>query len=66
MLLKHPEWYAVSKNGKSCFDTRPYVDYYQWLCPTRKESREHVLNLVEGLAKVDGIESVHLDYIRFC
>ena len=66
VALQHPEWYAVSKEGKSCYDTRPYVDYYQWLCPTRKESREHVLGLVEELAKVDGIESVHLDYIRFC
>lgn len=65
IALKHPEWYAVSREGKSCFDTRPYVGYYQWLCPTREESRNHVLGLVEGLAKVDGIESVHLDYIRF-
>ncbi|UMB61956.1 hypothetical protein MHL31_07110 [Lutibacter sp. A80] len=65
IALKHPEWYAVSKEGKSCYDTRPYVGYYQWLCPTREESRNHVLSLVEGLAKVDGIESVHLDYIRF-
>ncbi|WP_034040539.1 putative glycoside hydrolase [Wocania ichthyoenteri] len=65
VALKHPEWYVVSRDGKSCFDTRPYVDYYQWLCPTRKESRNHVLGLVEGLAKVEGVESVHLDYIRF-
>lgn len=65
IAMKHPEWYAVSKEGKSCFDTRPYVGYYQWLCPTREGSRNHVLSLVEGLAKVDGIESVHLDYIRF-
>ncbi|KVV15741.1 family 10 glycosylhydrolase [Flavobacterium sp. TAB 87] len=65
VALKHPEWYMVSKDGKSCFDNRPYVDYYQWLCPTRTESRNHILSLVEGLAKVDGIESVHLDYIRF-
>ena len=65
IALTHPEWYAVSREGKSCYDTRPYVDYYQWLCPTRKESREHILGLVEELAKVDGIESVHLDYIRF-
>ena len=65
VALKHPEWYAVSKEGKSCYDTRPYVDYYQWLCPNREESRNHILGLVEGLAKVDGIESVHLDYIRF-
>jgi uncharacterized lipoprotein YddW (UPF0748 family) len=66
VALQHPEWYAVSKEGKSCFDTRPYVDYYQWLCPTREASRNHILGLVEGLAKVEGIESVHLDYIRFC
>lgn len=65
IALQHPEWYMVSRDGKSCFDTRPYVDYYQWLCPTRTESRNHILGLVEGLAKVDGIESVHLDYIRF-
>jgi uncharacterized lipoprotein YddW (UPF0748 family) len=65
VALKHPEWYMVSREGKSCFDTRPYVNYYQWLCPTRQESRNHILGLVEGLAKVDGIESVHLDYIRF-
>ena len=65
IALKHPEWYAVSKEGKSCFDTRPYVNYYQWLCPNREESRNHVLGLIEGLAKVEGIESVHLDYIRF-
>ncbi len=66
VALQHPEWYAVSREGNSCYDTRPYVDYYQWLCPTREESRQHVLNLVEGLAKVEGITSVHLDYIRFC
>ncbi len=64
IALEHPEWYAVSRDGKSTHDTRPYVDYYQWLCPTRKESREHVLGLVEGLSEVGGVESVHLDYIR--
>ncbi|WP_109098589.1 putative glycoside hydrolase [Aquimarina sp. AU58] len=65
VALEHPEWYAVSREGKSCYDTRPYVNYYQWLCPTRKESRAHILGLVEQLAKVEGITSVHLDYIRY-
>lgn len=64
VALQHPDWYAVSREGNSTFDTRPYVDYYQWLCPTRKESRQHVLNLVEGLSRVEGVTSVHLDYIR--
>jgi uncharacterized lipoprotein YddW (UPF0748 family) len=62
---QHPEWYAVSRDGKSCFDAPPYVGYYKWMCPTRKEAREHILSLVEGLAKVEGISSVHLDYIRY-
>lgn len=64
VALQHPDWYAVSRDGNSTHDTRPYVDYYQWMCPTREESRNHVLGLVEGLAKVKGVESVHLDYIR--
>lgn len=62
---QHPEWYAVSRDGKSCYDEPPYVGYYKWLCPTRKESREHILSLVEGLSKVEGVASVHLDYIRY-
>jgi len=65
VALQHPEWYAVSREGNSAFDTRPYVDYYQWLCPTREGSRGHVLSLVERLAKVKGVTSIHLDYIRF-
>ncbi|MDO4781730.1 MAG: putative glycoside hydrolase [Capnocytophaga felis] len=65
VALEHPEWYMVSREGKSCHNVRPYVDYYQWLCPTRKESREHILNLISKLAEVQDIESVHLDYIRF-
>lgn len=62
---QHPEWYAVSRDGKSCYDDPPYVGYYKWMCPTRKESRAHILDLVEGLAKVEGVTSVHLDYIRY-
>ena len=62
---KHPEWYAVSRDGKSTFDDPPYVGYYKWLCPTRKESKAHILGLVDGLAKVEGVASVHLDYIRY-
>ncbi len=62
---EHPEWYAVSRDGKSCYDNPPYVGYYKWMCPTRVESRKHILSLVEGLAKVEGVASVHLDYIRY-
>jgi len=33
---QHPEWYAVSREGKSTYDNPPYADYYKWLCPTRE------------------------------
>ncbi|GAL81872.1 hypothetical protein JCM19274_2856 [Algibacter lectus] len=65
IALQHPEWYMVSRSGKSCFDERPYVNYYQWLSPSHPEARKHILSLVEGLAKVEGVASVHLDYIRY-
>lgn len=62
---QHPDWYAVSRDGKSCFDNPPYVGYYKWLCPTREESRNHILGLIEKLSNVEGVASVHLDYIRY-
>lgn len=62
---QHPEWYAVSREGKSCYDQPPYVEYYKWLCPTREASRNHILSLVEALAGVENVASVHLDYIRY-
>ncbi|MCK8520989.1 family 10 glycosylhydrolase [Aquimarina sp. D1M17] len=65
IALQHPDWYMVSRSGKSCFDDRPYVDYYQWLSPSHPEARQHVWDLVEGLAKVKDVASVHLDYIRY-
>lgn len=65
IALKHPDWYMVSRSGKSCFDDRPYVDYYQWLSPSHPDARQHIWNLLENLAKVEGISSIHLDYIRY-
>ncbi|MEO1485553.1 MAG: putative glycoside hydrolase [Bacteroidota bacterium] len=65
VALQHPDWYQVSRSGKSCFDDRPYVEYYQWLSPSHPEARQHILNLAAGLAEVEGISSVHLDYIRY-
>lgn len=64
---QHPDWYMVSRSGKSCFvkEERPYVGYYQWLSPSHPEARKHILSLIEGLAKVEGVTSVHLDYIRY-
>jgi len=65
VVRQQPDWYVVSREGNSAFDHRPYVDYYEFLCPTREAPRQHVLDLVEGLAKVKDVASVHLDYIRY-
>ncbi len=62
----HPEWYAVSREGNSSLDVRPYVDYYQWLCPNKPEVQNYLVERMMEVAKIDGLSGVQLDYIRFC
>ncbi len=62
---KHPEWYAVNRVGKNSLEYRAYVDYYQWLSPFHPEAREHIKNNVRKLTKIDGLASIHLDYVRY-
>lgn len=63
-LARHPEWYAVNRNGVSTAQKPPYVDYYRFLCPTREPVQQWVLEGVRRTAQVPGLASVHLDYIR--
>ena len=63
--LKNPDWYSV-KNGQNSYEYRPYVDYYQWLSPFSKGAREYIKNNISKIASVDGLPSVHLDYVRYC
>jgi uncharacterized lipoprotein YddW (UPF0748 family) len=60
----HPEWYTVSRNGESSLDKPPYVDYYQWVCPTRAAVREYLGGVVADVAAAPTVDGVHLDYIR--
>jgi len=60
----HPEWFTVSREGKSSLDHPPYVGYYRWLCPTRVPVREYLRGKVEEVARQPDIDGVHLDYIR--
>lgn len=62
---KHPEWYAVNRNGDNSLEYRAYVDYYQWLSPFHPEAREHIKNNVRKLLEVEGLASIHLDYVRY-
>jgi uncharacterized lipoprotein YddW (UPF0748 family) len=62
---KHPEWYMINRNGVSCVDDPPYVGYYRWLCPSKQEARDYITENAVNIAKVEGLTSVHLDYIRY-
>ena len=66
LLAVHPEWYAISRAGKSCADHPPYVDYYRWLCPSRPEVKEYLLSNVRSILDKDYVDGIHLDYVRFC
>ncbi len=66
LLNSHPEWYAVNRKGESCADKPPYVDYYRWLCPSRPEVKEYLLNDVRNILSNDYVDGIHLDYVRFC
>ena len=61
----HPEWYAVSRRGDSTAEKPPYVDYYRFMCPARDEVKQYLAGYVRGLAQIDGLAGVHLDYIRY-
>lgn len=61
----HPEWYAVSREGKSTATHPPYVDYYRFMCPTRVEVRQHKVERARQRLEVPGLAGLHLDYIRY-
>lgn len=66
LLNTHPEWYAVNRKGESCADKPPYVDYYRWLCPSRPEVKQYLIDNVHAILSKDYVDGIHLDYVRFC
>ncbi len=65
MESEHHEWYVVNRNEESAADKPAYVDYYKFMCPSREPVRQHLRAQVDRLSKIDGLKSVHLDYIRY-
>lgn len=61
----HPDWYMVSRTGKSCFDEPPYVDYYRWVSPVIPGVQSYLKERVDELAAKPEISGVHLDYVRY-
>ena len=63
-VKKH--WYAISRNGDSCKDKRPYVDYYQWLCPSNEEVQMYLMDEMKQLSENPKLDGISFDYIRYC
>lgn len=65
IVVEHPQWFAVNGNGQPAHEKPPYVPYYKFMCPNHEGVQEFVRNIAVELAQIDGLEGVHLDYIRF-
>ena len=65
LLDKHPEWFAVNRNGESCYDRPAYVDYYRFLCPSHHEVAEYLAEDYLHDTELPFVDGVHLDYVRF-
>lgn len=65
VVNKHPEWYVVNRLGESAAVKPAYVPYYKFFCPSREGAREFVKETVTELSQIDGLDGVHLDYIRY-
>lgn len=61
----HPDWYMVSRTGKSCFDAPPYVDYYRWVSPVIPGVQTYLEEKVEEIASHAAVDGVHFDYVRY-
>jgi hypothetical protein len=62
----NPDWYSKNRNGDSCADKPPYVDYYRWLCPSRPEVQQYLEQQVSDILDKDYVDGIHLDYVRYC
>lgn len=63
--VAHPDWYQVSREGKSCLTDPPYIPSYKWLCPNNPDARKYLISVMDELAALEYLDGVHLDYIRF-
>lgn len=63
--LAHPEWFDVNRIGYNSHEYDPYVKHYKWLSPSVPEARRYMKNKAASYAALEGLTSVHLDFIRY-
>ncbi len=64
VIINHPDWYAVNGLGQPAHTHPAYVDYYKFLDPLNPEVQQFIANNVKALAAYDGLDGIHLDYVR--
>jgi uncharacterized lipoprotein YddW (UPF0748 family) len=65
LIKRHPEWFVVNREGKSCITDPAYVGYYRFLCPSNPEVREYLRKRLDPFLAVNNLDGIHLDYIRY-
>ncbi len=65
IVQNHPDWFVVNRLGQSSTVKPAYVSYYKFLCPSHPEVWEFIAETVRELSDIDGLDGVHLDYIRY-
>ena len=63
--LAHPEWFDVNRIGYNSHEYDPYVKHYKWLSPSVPEARQYMKDKAASYAALEGLTSVHLDFIRY-
>lgn len=65
VAYRHPDWFDVNRLGYNSLEYDPYVKHYKWLSPASPGARQHVKDKAASFAALDGLASVHLDFIRY-
>jgi hypothetical protein len=65
LIKEHPEWFVVSREGKSSVTDPAYVGYYRFLCPSHPEVIQHLKSSLDEYLKIPGLVGISLDYIRY-
>jgi len=65
LIREHPDWFVVSRQGKSSITNPAYVGYYRFLCPANPEVRRYLKSRLDEYLSIPGLDGIHLDYIRY-
>lgn len=60
-----PSWYAINREGASAYDTPVYASHYHFLCPTKPEVQDYLIEQYSKIAAIEDVDYVHLDFIRY-